>query len=65
MTAVLVHVYNPFIFLFWKELKNIQELNCDESLIKSLPQKTQNLYGHMLIDMTATPSVLHSLPFIF
>lgn len=55
MTAVLVHVYNPFIFLFWKELKNIQELNCDESLIKSLPPKTQNLYGHMLIDMTAIP----------
>lgn len=53
MLAVLLHCFNPLIFLFFRKLTEAQELNCDEKMVKNLSPEDRKRYGHLLINMTA------------
>lgn len=48
---VLLHCFNPFIYLLWKELCEMQELACDEKITENLTTKEIQDYGHSLIDI--------------
>lgn len=47
--AVLLHCWNPFIYLLWKELYEIQEIACDEEITKSLSPDKVRQYGYSLV----------------
>ena len=51
--VVLLHCFNPLAYLFFKELKEIQELNCDEKLVKSFSKEERLVYGNAIISIAA------------
>lgn len=53
LIAVLLHCFNPCIYLLFKELKEVQEMNCDEALSKDFSSKEKRNYGKILIDISA------------
>lgn len=64
MLAILLHCYNPFIYLFFRELKEVQELHCDEQLVVSFTPEEKKRYGDLLLqigseDFTAHSSILY------
>ncbi|MED9883653.1 MAG: M56 family metallopeptidase, partial [Blautia sp.] len=48
--AVAIHFYNPFIYLFYKEIMKTAELSCDEQTLKNADREERVRYGHMLIE---------------
>lgn len=48
--AVAIHFFNPFIYLFYKEIRKIAELNCDEKILKNAEKNERLQYGHMIIE---------------
>ena len=50
--ALILHCYNPFIYFFFREIKEVQELACDENVMKYFSRDEQKWYGYLLI-MTA------------
>lgn len=50
--ALILHCYNPFIYIFFREIKEVQELACDENVMKYFSKDEQKWYGYLLI-MTA------------
>lgn len=61
--ALLLHCFNPFIYIFFKEFMEVQEMNCDEKLLPTLSLKEQKQYGHMLIDIASLSQTAQSAPF--
>lgn len=64
MLAILLHCYNLFIYLFFRELKEVQELHCDEQLVVSFTPEEKKRYGDLLLqigseDFTAHSSILY------
>lgn len=51
--AVLIHCWNPFIYLLWKEMREISELACDEKVTKGLSSEEIRLYGGAIIQAAA------------
>ncbi len=51
--AVLLHCWNPFIYLFWREFCEIQELACDERTTAAFSKSQLCGYGHLLVDVSA------------
>ena len=51
--VVLLHCFNPLAYLFFKELKEIQELNCDEKLVKSFSKEERLVYGNAISSIAA------------
>ena len=47
--VLLLHCYNPFIYLFFREIQEVQELACDENIMKYLSKEDQKQYGYLLI----------------
>lgn len=54
--AVLIHCWNPFIYLLWKELCEVQELACDEKITASLSPEAVKQYGCSIVDIAAHTS---------
>ena len=50
--VLILHCYNPLVFFFFREVKEVQELACDENVMKYLSKEEQKCYGYLLI-MTA------------
>lgn len=50
--AVILHCFNPFIYLLFKELKEVQELSCDEKIMKQYTPEEKRKYGYLLIRET-------------
>ena len=57
--AVAIHFYNPFIYLFYKEIMKTAELSCDEQTLKNADREERVRYGHMLIEQTCRRSNKH------
>ena len=53
LLAVLLHCFNPIIYLFFKELKEVQEMNCDEKLTVNFTPAEKKAYGNILIDIAS------------
>lgn len=53
LLAVLFHCFNPIIYLFFKELKEVQEMNCDEKLTVNFTPAEKKAYGNILIDIAS------------
>lgn len=51
MLAVLLHCFNPAVYLLFRELKEVQEMNCDEKILKFLSEKERMRYGYTIIDI--------------
>lgn len=51
--VLILHCYNPFVYFFFREVIEVQELACDENVMKYLSREEQRCYGYLLI-MTAT-----------
>lgn len=51
LLVVLLHCFNPLSYVFFKELREVQEMNCDEVLTKSFTQKERCRYGEMILDI--------------
>lgn len=54
--AVLIHFWNPFIYLLWKELCEVQELACDEKITAPLSPEAVKQYGCSIVDIAAHTS---------
>lgn len=52
LLTVALHCINPIVYLFFKEIKEVQEMNCDEQLTAQLTDAQRKDYGHLLIDMS-------------
>ena len=50
--VLILHCYNPFVYFFFREVKEVQELACDENVMKYLSKEEKKCYGYLLI-MTA------------
>ena len=50
--VLILHCYNPFVYFFFREVIEVQELACDENVMKYLSREEQRCYGYLLI-MTA------------
>ena len=50
--VLMLHCYNPFVYFFFREVIEVQELACDENVMKYLSREEQRCYGYLLI-MTA------------
>ena len=48
--AVLLHFYNPFVYLFFHELAKVCELHCDEQVLKTADNIQRKHYGNLLIE---------------
>lgn len=57
--AVAIHFYNPFIYLFYKEIMKTAELSCDEQTLKNADREERVRYGHMLIEQACRRSNKH------
>lgn len=51
LSAVFLHCLNPLIYFFLRELEEVQELHCDEKVMKMLSESKKRAYGHLLVDM--------------
>lgn len=60
--SVLIHCCNPFIYFFWKELKEVQELVCDEKITDNMNPAERKEYGHMIIDTLSDAGGIFVLP---
>ena len=47
--VILLHCFNPLSYVFFKELREIQEMNCDELLMKSFSNQERCRYGEMIL----------------
>lgn len=56
--VVLLHCFNPISYLLLKELKEIQEMSCDEKLIAKFTHEERIKYGHILISISSKAKVL-------
>jgi beta-lactamase regulating signal transducer with metallopeptidase domain len=59
--AVLVfslHWFNPFSYLFRRELDRVCELSCDEQLLRTMTAGEKQTYGETLLNL----ATVHSLP---
>ena len=53
-TAVLcVHWYNPFVYLFRREIDRACELSCDERLLRDMDVHEKQCYGELLLTLAA------------
>lgn len=46
---VLLHCWNPFIYLLWNEFCEVQELACDEKVTQPYPPEKVWIYGDALL----------------
>lgn len=51
--VLILHCYNPFAYIFFREIIEVQELACDENVMKYISREDQRCYGYLLIT-TAT-----------
>lgn len=56
--VVLLHCFNPISYLFLKDLKEIQEMNCDEKLVTKFTHEERMKYGHILISISSKAKAL-------
>ena len=54
ITGILIHWFNPFIYVYFNELKEVQELACDERLLAAFSTDQMKQYGYLLINTTVT-----------
>lgn len=58
LLVVLLHCFNPISYLLLKDLKEIQEMNCDEKLITKFTPEERIKYGHILISISSKAKYL-------
>ena len=51
MLAVLLHCFNPAVYFLFRELKEVQEMNCDEKILKLLSENDRKRYGYTIIEI--------------
>ena len=51
--AVAIHFYNPFIYLFYKEIMKTAELSCDELTLKNADREETVSYTHLTLPTTS------------
>lgn len=51
--TVLIHCFNPLAYVLLSKLKTLQELACDEKVLKNLTVEEKKDYGMMLIKMAS------------
>lgn len=56
--VVLLHCFNPISYLFLKDLKEVQEMNCDEKLTTKFTHEERIKYGHILISISSKAKAL-------
>lgn len=56
---LLLHCFNPFAYILFRELTEVQEMNCDEQVLRRLPENERKKYGHMVIDFALCTQKLH------
>lgn len=52
MFAVLLHCYNPCIYFLFKELKEVQEMYCDETITSNFSAEEKRNYGKIILDVS-------------
>ncbi len=52
--VVLIHCWNPFIYLFWKEFCEIQEIACDAKTTAPFSPGEIRLYGYSMLDIATS-----------
>ena len=65
--GLILHCYNPFAYIFFREIIEVQELACDENVIKYISREEQRRYGYLLIT-TATnekPNMMSGITLMF
>lgn len=50
---LVVHCFNPFAYLLFRELMQVQELNCDACVLSQLSSSERRKYGHMIVDFAS------------
>lgn len=50
--VLLLHCFNPFSYLFWREFRAVQEEACDEKITSELSQEQIRGYGHALLELS-------------
>lgn len=56
IAAVLLHFFNPLVYLFFRELGIVQELCCDKKVMKKFSVDKIKAYGHLLINQAQKES---------
>lgn len=49
---LLLHCFNPFSYLFWREFRAVQEEACDEKITSGLSPEQIRGYGHALLKLS-------------
>ena len=52
--VILIHFWNPLVYLLWKELCEIQELACDEKITASFTPSEVHCYGCAILSIAAS-----------
>ncbi len=50
--VLLLHCFNPFSYLFWREFRAVQEEACDEKITSGLSPEQIRGYGHALVELS-------------
>ncbi|MDY5415073.1 M56 family metallopeptidase [Anaerotignum sp.] len=53
MISLILHWYNPFIYLLNKNLLTYSEFACDESVVSSMSKSERAKYGSVILNMAA------------
>ena len=62
---ILLHCFNPFAYILFRELTEVQEMNCDEHVLQTLSANEKKKYGHMIIDFAVRTQKLHTKAICF
>ncbi len=60
LLAVLLHCFNPVVFILFRELCEVQEMNCDEKLLYHFSSEERQQYGHTLLELAVKEQPLHT-----
>ncbi len=62
---ILLHCFNPFAYILFRELTEVQEMSCDEHVLQNLSANEKKKYGHMIIDFAVRTQKLHTKAICF
>lgn len=64
MLAVFLHCFNPVVFILFQELREVQEMNCDEKLLSRFSSEERQKYGHTILELATKEQSSH-MPSIY
>lgn len=53
LLCLIFHFWNPIVYLFWKEMQEVQEFACDEKVLNHISEERAKEYGDLIIRVSA------------